>query len=1475
MDNNLDENTENSKVSRLVEYLSRLASLRTKTIRDVSDYQNVLWVKDIPKTKGCFTQAWEEDNDFDADVWIEIQAQREPQLCPPPTSCKSWVDPSLSLRIQTDLPKLRTQIAQQVRNPSWHAEAAPQEYINHTKHLKDHPAVQSDWKRYVKESWLPWRKAHDHWESVQKVYAYLFAIHQEQLRLGEEYELVLALGLLTWKTPADQRVRRHLIVANAVLEFEADLEKFIVRPLPDGANIRSEFDMLDIEDQSGHAEETTKTALAHTGDSPWEKDSIEEVLQTIVHSIDALGKYDGTLEPMRTHASDKPIVELAPALLLRKRSSRGLTEVLNRIKEKIKDGDHVPSEFKDLAEMRSPTNIDLENNPGEENKQSDGEVFFPKPSNDEQRRILDLMKVSTGVLVQGPPGTGKSHTIANLVCHLLASGQRTLITAKTPRALQVLKGLVPDELRPLCVNLLGNGLEEKQSLESSVGGILRTNGEWNQNRTTREREELELELSNLQEERTTIDRQLREIRESETHSQSIAEGTYQGTATHIAKAVNHDRNTYGWFADEASLQDTCPISEENLRSVLLALRKFTPEKRHDLSLLWPEVLASPEQMTALIERERTIIDEEQGLIMKADGDTADDMVKADVGAIRAIHHALSEFQTQHRRSAASPHPWMHTALRDIKGGSSLSFWRELAHTTREVIGSIEPLVTIADNNDTTLPVDANIRALRNDVFRFKEYLQNGGKLGWGPFRTRLVKELLHIPKDTKVNGHLCSSLERLSILADILCVQVECEKAWKFWEGWCEKTSGPYALQLSAIKAQCEALEQVLALEEIIADCRKTLEHCPSLAEPSWADERQIALVIASCELALARHSKNIVAEELRRMKAPLEELATGKETHSITVKLLQALHNSDVDKFAHLQRELLDLKNERMALHQLDEDIDALRHTAPRLTEALISTCNETCWDKRTHHIADAWHWAQAKFWIEEYLQNDDPESLSTRRKQIEDQINTTTERQASLHAWTFCFSRLNEEHRRHMVAWQQSMQRLGKGTGKHAPGHRHDAQRHLNKCREAVPAWVMPLHRVWDTVDPAPEMFDVVIVDEASQCGLEALPLFYLAKKMLIVGDDKQISPDAVGIDQDIVNRLKNELLYDFRFKSSFDIQNSLFDHGKLRYGKQQVTLREHFRCMPEIIRFSNNLCYSSTPLIPLRQYGRTRLTPLEHVFVSDGYREGTDNRVVNQPEAIAIVEKISTLCRDARYSGKTMGVVVLQGTAQAHLIEKHLLEQIGPEEMERRNLVCGNPYSFQGGERDIMFLSMVAATNERIGSLTTPAAERRFNVAASRARDQMFLFHSVSAENLSTSCLRHQLLAFFKDTKPQKNVEINSEELERRACQDNRGVISPPSPFESWFEIDVALELVRKGFFNIVPQYEVADRRIDLVVDGGKARLAVECEGDEWHGPDRYNTDMQCQRQLERCGWEFFRIRESAFYIDEGFLLDLVLN
>ena len=307
----------NEKAIRLVDFLLRLANLRAKLIRDIAEYEKVLWVSSVPSERGCFTQAWGREEEHEQDEWLEVQNRREPELPTVPIRCEDWVDRS-SLRNKNDIPELLSEIIRQMPNPDWHEGSDQPETIPHTERIVDHPEVQQAWDRYVEDKWLPWTEEHNAWEKVHKVYSALFGIYQEQLRLGEEYELVLGLGLLTWQTPTGQRARRHLIVADAILEFEARLGKFTVRPHTEGTKLRPELDMLDIEEQPARAEETAKGSLAAAEDDPWEKGCVEGVLQALVHSINSQGDYNDSLEAKNIRASAKPIVESVPLKVLPK-----------------------------------------------------------------------------------------------------------------------------------------------------------------------------------------------------------------------------------------------------------------------------------------------------------------------------------------------------------------------------------------------------------------------------------------------------------------------------------------------------------------------------------------------------------------------------------------------------------------------------------------------------------------------------------------------------------------------------------------------------------------------------------------------------------------------------------------------------------------------------------------------------------------------------------------------------------------------------------------------------------------------------------------------------------------------------------------------------------------------------------------------------------------------------------------------------
>jgi len=407
------------------------------------------------------------------------------------------------------------------------------------------------------------------------------------------------------------------------------------------------------------------------------------------------------------------------------------------------------------------------------------------------------------------------------------------------------------------------------------------------------------------------------------------------------------------------------------------------------------------------------------------------------------------------------------------------------------------------------------------------------------------------------------------------------------------------------------------------------------------------------------------------------------------------------------------------------------------------------------------------------------------------------------------------------------------------------------------------MPIYRIAEQFDVKENMFDVVLVDEASQAGVEATFLQFLAKKIVVIGDDKQVSPSAVGIDQAELRQLAGRYLYDNEHRASWqDPKRSLFDEAVMRFGSR-LTLREHRRCVPEIIGFSNRIAYEpdGVRLLPVRQFGADRLEPIKQVFLADAYQEGQSGSRVNRGEARAIVDQIKACCADPDYDGKTIGVISLLGRTQAQLIESMLLQEVSNEEWVSRDLRAGDAPDFQGSERDVIFLSMVASLEpgSRLAPLTRDEYLQRYNVAASRAKDQMWLYHSVSLNELPNSeDLRHQLIAYVEEVAPAGHFWA----AESPAVSEDERV----EPFDSLFEQRVYNRIVQRGYV-VEPQFDANGYKIDLVVIGAKGRLAVECDGDHWHGPEAYLSDLARQRDLERCGWTFFRVRESNFYVDEA--------
>jgi superfamily I DNA and/or RNA helicase len=187
----------------------------------------------------------------------------------------------------------------------------------------------------------------------------------------------------------------------------------------------------------------------------------------------------------------------------------------------------------------------------------------------------------------------------------------------------------------------------------------------------------------------------------------------------------------------------------------------------------------------------------------------------------------------------------------------------------------------------------------------------------------------------------------------------------------------------------------------------------------------------------------------------------------------------------------------------------------------------------------------------------------------------------------------------------------------------------------------------------------------------------------------------------------------------------------------------LREHFRCVPPIIAYSNRQFYNGA-IVPLRiAKGSERIDPpLVDICVAGGMREA---RIVNNLEAQAIAAEIECILGNDHFANRSLGVVSLLGMAQAKHIDSVVRARCDASELHRRKFVCGEARSFQGSERDIIFLSMVASPGSA-HALSGNMHEQRLNVAASRAKDRMYLVRSVEMADLSDADLRKKLLAHF---------------------------------------------------------------------------------------------------------------------------------
>jgi very-short-patch-repair endonuclease len=1402
-----------SRAVRLLEYLEAVHGMREQPVRDIADYQDrCWWAGDIPADPSCVLTATGDE------AWLTVSKAQVPPAPPVPEGIAAY---------------LRTGAADPAREPAFAADFG--------EAFSDDPgeaARLSELLRgYVEGPWQAWAPRARTALRARKLYEDLYDLRLRLQRESAHIELVWGHGILSWTVDGTQIVH-PMVTTQVQLSFDPDTGALSVEPetlLPhleidvlQGLGVNG-FDLLvDLRDRF----------RADPGD-PFDGAS-RNLYEQLLAPLGLDGRIAEGTAPAA--AGPEPTITATWVLLVRRRSTM-FRRFFGNLRDALMSGETgVPAPLAAVV-ADEPSRLDLDLGLGDESswQHMAERLLMPLPTNPEQELVARRLAEHRGVTVQGPPGTGKTHTIANLISHLVGHGKRVLVTSQKEQALLVLRDKIPESIRDLSVAVLGSSAASLAQLDQSVQAIY-------EQAVGRDRAQARTRIAALDSRLDELHRDIGALRTRISASIAREQESYSvGPATHTPSTLGQwlaaNAAGLGYIPDEIPPSVPAPVDGPQVADLYRLAAGLAPADCAQARLHLPvtEQLPAASELASATADLREIRDR----LATTEGVVEDRLALERLGP-DGLSTLTEAVERAARQLADLELPWLAAVRAELRTAVFAATWRDQMKAWQEGIEELAAWQGRLLGHSVVIPDGLPPTEFIEQLMQLRDRLAAGKGLS-----KTFQKDLYQVREVCTVDEEPPRRAEDAE-----LCIMEARSRRRRYelvrgWNGAVGRIAGP------AIDPRLSQPEYLLhqyvggisaayAWEDRAWYALRDRLRAAGLRVAEYVTSADLNAVAGTLRTAALHVREKAVIAWLEMVRKYLADSASHPQASGLWRSLLEAFEGSGWDRWGQITEETRRIRALAGDVARLDELAHRLTAAAPVWAGRIVASRGDEAVAGPAATALRAWQWRQAETWLSAITGADDPATL---QRQLETKLRAAaaaTAELASESAWLSVADRLTDAERRALTAWAQALRKVGKGTGKYAHHWRAIAQQQMAQAQTAVPVWIMPTYRVVESFDASTAMFDVVIVDESSQCDLFSLAAFGIARKAVVVGDDKQISPQAVGTDESTVHELIRQHIHDLPQAELLDIKTSLYDLSKMRF-PGVIMLREHFRCLPEIIEFSNQLAYNDG-ILPLReQPADSAWHSVIDVHVPDGYREpGTDT---NPPEAGYIVAKIAELCADPRYDGKTFGVISLLGDAQAQLIQGKLIERLGEQEMERRKIRCGNAYHFQGDERHVMFLSAVVAAGEgrRIGAMTKEADRQRMNVAASRARDQMWCIRSISADELHPDDVRGRFIRYCQN--PARVDDAT------RAVEDR---------FDSDFERDVYRQLTVRGY-RVKVQHRVGRFRIDLVIEGRRGRLAVELDGDAYHGPDRWEADRNRQAVLERLGWTFHRIRGSAYYRD----------
>ena len=397
----------------------------------------------------------------------------------------------------------------------------------------------------------------------------------------------------------------------------------------------------------------------------------------------------------------------------------------------------------------------------------------------------------------------------------------------------------------------------------------------------------------------------------------------------------------------------------------------------------------------------------------------------------------------------------------------------------------------------------------------------------------------------------------------------------------------------------------------------------------------------------------------------------------------------------------------------------------------------------------------------------------------------------------------------------------------------------------QKVFPVWAITTLTARKNLPLRSDLFDLLIVDEASQCDLpSALPLLARAKRCVVIGDDKQLI-HVTPLDQNREQALAAEagvgpedlVNYSFRSVSLFTLAKHVVeDRGAV------IMLDEHYRSHPHIIGFSNDRFYGGR-LNVFTEPRRMRLpVAAGEAAVTWEHIAGTTVRpqtgsAYNDAEVERVCEVVERLIAGGP-DDLSIGVVT-PFRLQKERITRALARRLPAEQIERHQVIADTAHGFQGDERDVVVMSTVISEGAQPGSIAfVDGSPNLFNVSVTRARSQLIV---VGDE--VTCGARDGLLG---------DLARYTDHLKEAAVEPESG---PPDTDEE----EQLLAQLREAGERALGQYEVRGLRVDVALPFRIPPVAIEVDGRSHVTADgtRLLNDVYRDVKLRRAGWTVFRV------------------